>query len=155
VVTQMFKVVDPSEARGSTITAREVLDKASREIDTALERDPDLQSQLLYTMANIHTNLGLYSKAEAQLNRTIDIRRRILGPNSLETVKARETLALVLYRQGQYARADRLARQTLELERKLYGTANPATLTAMNDLGLILLAEGQREESERIDREAI
>ena len=80
VITQMFKVADPNEARGNTITAREVLDKASKEIDSALERDPELQSELLYTMANIHKNLGLYSTAETQLNRTIDIRRRILGP---------------------------------------------------------------------------
>ena len=50
-MTQMFKVVDPSEARGNTITAREVLDKASREIDAGLAQDPELQAELLHTMA--------------------------------------------------------------------------------------------------------
>ena len=45
-MTQMFKVVDPSEARGNTITAREVLDKASREIDAGLAQDPELQAAI-------------------------------------------------------------------------------------------------------------
>ena len=53
-MTQMFKVVDPNEARGNTITAREVLDKASRDIDAGLAQDPELQAQLLHTMGNVH-----------------------------------------------------------------------------------------------------
>lgn len=155
VMTRMFKVADPNEARGNSITAREVLDKASREIDSGLERDPELQAQLLYTMANVHMNLGLYSTAETQLERTIEIRRRVLGADSLETLRAMDTLALVLYRLGRYDRADRLERQALESLRKLHGSDNPATLAAMNDLGLILLEEGRRDEAERQDREAI
>ena len=35
-MTGMFKVSDPSEARGNTVTAREILDKASKQIDTEL-----------------------------------------------------------------------------------------------------------------------
>jgi hypothetical protein len=35
-MTRMFKVSDPSEARGNSITAREVLDKASKDLDTGL-----------------------------------------------------------------------------------------------------------------------
>ena len=35
-MTGMFKVSDPSEARGNTVTAREILDKASNDIETGL-----------------------------------------------------------------------------------------------------------------------
>ena len=38
-MTSMFKVADPSEARGNSITAREILDKASNEIDSGLKKD--------------------------------------------------------------------------------------------------------------------
>lgn len=37
-MTGMFKVSDPSQARGNTITAREILDKASKDIRTGLSR---------------------------------------------------------------------------------------------------------------------
>jgi non-specific serine/threonine protein kinase/serine/threonine-protein kinase len=154
-MTQMFKVADPSEARGNTITAREVLDKAAREIDTGLPQDPELQADLLYTMANVHMSLGLYSTAEKQLHRTIDIRRSLLGANDLETLKAMERLALTLYRRGKYSDADVVVRETLDAESRQFGTENPATLAALNDLGLILMAQGKRDEAERVNRDTI
>ena len=154
-MTQMFKVVDPNEARGNTITAREVLDKASREIDAGLVQDPELQAELLHTMANVHMSLGLYSIAEKQFTRAIDIRRSVLGANHLETLKARERLALTLYRRGKYSDAEAVMRETLDTERRLFGTDHPATLAAQVGLGLILLAQGKRDEAERVDRDAI
>jgi eukaryotic-like serine/threonine-protein kinase len=154
-MTGMFKVSDPSEARGNSITAREVLEKASRQIDAGLSQDPDLKAYLLFNMASVHRNLGLYSIAEDQLKRTIDIRSRTLGPENAETLKAMDHLAFVLYRKGQYSQAETLERQTLEDDRKILGSADPVTLSAMNDLGLILLASGHRDEAEKIDREAV
>ena len=133
-MTQMFKVADPSEARGNTITAREVLDKASREIDAGLAQDPRLQADLLYTMANVHMSLGLYSTAEQQLNRTIDIRRRVLGATDLETLRAMERLSLTLYRRGKYGDAEALARETFDADRRLFGAEHPATLAAQIDV---------------------
>ncbi|HET9804268.1 MAG TPA: tetratricopeptide repeat protein [Candidatus Acidoferrum sp.] len=154
-MTQMFQVVDPSEARGNSITAREVLEKASKEIDTGLAHDPELQAQLLYTMANVKMNLGLYRQAEEQFRRTVEIRKKTLGANHVETLRATDRAALMLYRQGQYERAVAEERETLEKLRKLYGAENGATLEAMNDYGLFLQANGNREEGERVDREAI
>jgi non-specific serine/threonine protein kinase/serine/threonine-protein kinase len=154
-MTQMFKVADPSEARGNTITAREVLDKASREIDAGLAQDPELQAALLYTMANVHMSLGLYATAEQQINRTIEIRRNVLGANDPDTLKAMERLALTLYRRGKYPDAEAVARETFDTDRSLFGAEDTATLGAQNDVGLILLAQGKRDEAERVDRDAI
>jgi hypothetical protein len=58
IMTGMFKVSDPSEARGKSITAREILDTASNDIDTGLVKDPDLQAQLMHVMATVYVNLG-------------------------------------------------------------------------------------------------
>ena len=58
-MTGIFKVPNPSEARGNTVTAREILDKASQQIGTNLNKDPELQAQLMETMAQTYTGLGL------------------------------------------------------------------------------------------------
>src|SRR5713101_1010138 len=42
-MTGMFTVSDPSEQRGNSITAREILDKASNDIKTGLAKDPETQ----------------------------------------------------------------------------------------------------------------
>src|SRR5262249_35474534 len=49
-MTNMFKVADPSEARGKSITAREILDKASKDIGTGLSKDSELQAHMMDTM---------------------------------------------------------------------------------------------------------
>ncbi len=42
-MTGMFKVSDPSQARGNSVTAREILDKASNDMGTGLAKDPEVQ----------------------------------------------------------------------------------------------------------------
>ena len=59
-MTDMFKVSDPNEARGNSVTAREILDKASKEIDPGLSKDPELQAQMMHVMGEVYEKLGLY-----------------------------------------------------------------------------------------------
>jgi eukaryotic-like serine/threonine-protein kinase len=70
-MTSMFKVSDPSEARGNSVTAREVLDQASKDIDTGLKKDPELQAQMMYVMGDVYDNLGLYRRAQSLQQRTL------------------------------------------------------------------------------------
>jgi hypothetical protein len=78
-MTGMFKVPNPSEARGNAVTAREILDKASSEIDTGLKNDPELQARMMYTMAWTYGGLGLFSREQSLFERALEIQQRILG----------------------------------------------------------------------------
>ncbi len=49
-MTNMFKVSDPGQARGNQVTAREILDKASSQIESGLASDPELQTQMMMVM---------------------------------------------------------------------------------------------------------
>ncbi|MFY9529154.1 MAG: serine/threonine-protein kinase, partial [Candidatus Acidiferrales bacterium] len=64
-MTSMFKVSDPSEARGNSVTAREILDKASKDAGAGLAKDPELQAQMMNVMGRVYTNLGLYPHAQS------------------------------------------------------------------------------------------
>jgi eukaryotic-like serine/threonine-protein kinase len=59
-MTNIFKVSDPGEARGNTITAREILDRSAKEINTGLSKDPELRAEMLYVMGTVYQKLGLY-----------------------------------------------------------------------------------------------
>jgi eukaryotic-like serine/threonine-protein kinase len=67
-MTGMFKISNPSEARGNTVTAREILDKASREIGTGLAHDPALQAQMMQTMAGTYSGLDFIGKQKLWMN---------------------------------------------------------------------------------------
>ena len=71
-MTSMFRVSDPSESRGNSITAREILDNGSKSIETSLAKDPELQADLIATMAATYLNLGLYSRAQEHLERAVE-----------------------------------------------------------------------------------
>jgi tetratricopeptide (TPR) repeat protein len=127
-MTGMFKVSNPSEARGNTVTAREILDKASREIDTGLAHDPALQGQMLQTMANTYPGLGLYQRAESLDKRALAIRQRVLGPRHPETLRLESDLAVDLLLEGRYAEAERMLRETLKTQREVLGAEHRDTL---------------------------
>src|SRR5262249_61089129 len=63
-MTDMFKVADPSESRGSSVTAREILDKASKQIEGGLSHDPAVQATLMDTMASVYDSLGLFARRQ-------------------------------------------------------------------------------------------
>ena len=62
-MTNMFQVSSPSEARGKSVTAREILDKASNDMGKGLANDPQVQAQMMHVMAISYTDLGLFDRA--------------------------------------------------------------------------------------------
>jgi len=154
-MTSMFKVSDPSEARGNSITAREILDRASNDVDTGLTKDPEAQAQMMHVMGNVYANLGLYPRAQSLDQRAMEIRRRVLGPEHPDTLGSMNNLGLVLRNEGHYAEAEKLDRETLDLRRRVLGPEHPDTLMSMNNLGSVLYREGHYAEAEKLYREAL
>jgi tetratricopeptide (TPR) repeat protein len=59
----LFAVADPSEARGNSITAREVLDRGARQIDTQLKDAPIVRADLTTTLGEVYGGLGLFNES--------------------------------------------------------------------------------------------
>jgi serine/threonine protein kinase len=154
-MTSMFKVSDPSQSRGNTVTAREILDKASTDIDTGLAKDPQLQAQLMDVMGRVYQSLALYAPAQSLFEHSAAIRTRVLGPNNPETLASISNLGAALADQGHYAQAEKIDRETLELKRRALGPQHPDTLITMNNLARNLRQEGRFSEAEKLDAETL
>jgi eukaryotic-like serine/threonine-protein kinase len=154
-MTQMFMVSDPSEARGNTVTARAILDKASNEIKTGLAKDPEVQSELMFTMARTYASLGLYSLAHGLSATALENRRHLLGPNDPKTLESMTQLAWILDREGHDDEADKLIRQTIDQGRRTLGPEDPITLDAMDRLAVVLERQGHFDEEEKLQRQLI
>jgi serine/threonine protein kinase len=128
-MTNMFKVSDPSESRGTTITAREILDKASTDITTGLAKDPEAQSQMMQVMANTYLNLGLYPRAHELAKRALDLRMSLLGPGDPRTLESMALLGWIVDREGgHHDEAEALERRALTEERRVVGPGAPLTI---------------------------
>ncbi len=154
-MTHMFQISDPSEARGNSVTAREILDQASKDIDSGLQQDPETQAQMMDVMGTVYDNLGLYRRAEALAQRSLDIYRRTLGEKNYQTMRAANNLGNILYDEGRYPESEKLYRETLEIRRELLGPEHLETLMSMNNLANSLFEEGHYAESEKLYRDAL
>jgi tetratricopeptide (TPR) repeat protein len=154
-MTSMFKVSDPSEARGNSITVREILDKSSKEIDTSLANDPELKAQMMFVMGDVYRSLGLNLRAQELLTKAVESQRHLLGPEDPQTLTTQDELAWILNGQGHSSEAEVMGRETLTLRRKVLGPDHPDTIRSMLHLATILGNESKYSESEELEREAL
>ncbi len=154
-MTGMFKQSNPSEARGNSITAREILDKSAKDINVNLTKDPELQAQMMYVMGDVYRSLGLYPSAQSLLQQACQIQRRVLGPEHSDTLRSVSNLAIVLEDQGHYPEAEKLGRETLAMRRRVLGPEHSDTLNSMSVLANVLSDEGHYAEAEILQRETL
>jgi non-specific serine/threonine protein kinase/serine/threonine-protein kinase len=153
--TGIFKVSDPSERVGRAVTAGELLDKASKDIDTGLAKDPELQTRMMKVMGTAYSNLGLHQRAQSLFERSIQIGSSAMGPENPETLSAMKLLAWSLFQQGQLVEAERLQRRVLDIQRRVLGPENRDTLDSMGDLAMIVGEAGNLSEAEKLNREEL
>ena len=154
-MTGIFKVSDPSERVGNTVTAREILDKAAHDIDTGLAKDPELQARMMHVMGRAYLNLGLFPSARSLFERSIKIDSSALGTEDRETLLTQQDLGWILFQQGRLAEAETLQRKLLEIQRRVLGPDDPDTLGTIGNLATTVAEQGNLAEAEKLNREVL
>ena len=146
----IFQVSDPDEARGNSVTAREILDKAAGQIGASLPGQPDMQARMMATIGRVYEGLGLYAPARRLLERAVDIRRRVLGPEHPDTLNAQRLLARLEMYQGDYADAEKLLRVTYDGQKRVLGAEHLDSLQTASTLGGLYSQQGRYLEAEKL-----
>jgi len=147
-LTGLFKVSDPNEARGNSITARDLLNSGAKKIEDELEDQPELQARLIHTMGIVYRELGLYSEAEPLLERALATRRSTLGDDHPDTLSSQFELAFLYGAAGRQDEAYRLGLEALEGQRRVLGDDHRDTLQSMMRLALGYVFGGRYDEGE-------
>ncbi len=150
-----FKVSDPDQARGTNITAREVLDRGARQIDTDLAGQPHLQARLMVTMSRVYEGLGLYDPARQLARKAVALQQRVLGPDNRETLASQSLLARLLEYQAHFPESEKLYRDTLERQERIFGSEDIDALRTRNGLAGLLNEEGHYADSEKLLTEVV
>jgi len=154
-MTDMFKVSDPSQARGNSITAREILDKASQQIDSGLARAPKDRAYLMYVMGDVYNGLGLTPQSKVLVTQALELQRRAVGAESPDALASMSLMSVLLLNEGKLAEAEKLQRETLKARRRVLGPEDPDTARSMSRLALVLSWQGQNREADVVRREAL
>src|SRR3954469_2473853 len=152
-LTDLFKVSDPGEARGSAVTARELLDQGARRIRRDLQGQPPVQARLLDTIGQVYFKLGLYDEARPLLEDALKIRRQP-GGDPLDLSISLEHLALVDQAQSR-TEAEARFQEALRLREKALGRRHPGVAKLLSNLGVFYAMRGEMPRAEGLFREAL
>ena len=148
-------MTDPSNARGETVTAREVLDRGAERVRAELASEPLVQARLEQTIGDVYDALGLYDRAEP------------LHRSALETLRARARRGRPAHRvrdgrtgrsrsggSGATTRRSPPSSACSRSARERLGDEDPDTLKTQNDLASLYLRRGDYARAEALYREA-
>ena len=154
-MTSMFAVSDPSKSRGNTVTARELLDKASKDIEKDLKQDPQVQARLMQTMGKTYIGLSLNAEAKTLLEHAIATQSRVLGADAPDTLASMAVLGKAEAHLGQLDDSEKLLRKVLATQQRVLGSEDPATLETAGRLAETLILEGRFGEAESLIRRTL
>ena len=150
----LFNVSDPNESRGNSLTARELLERGSAEIDSGLRDQPRVQARLQATIGRVYNGLGMYKEAQPLLERALQTQTRAAGTN-VEALETANDLASVYWGRGQYADAEKLYAAIAQRRADTLGADHPDTLRARFDLASVYIGQERWDDFERLARETL
>ena len=151
----MFKVSNPIESRGNTITAREILDRSASQVEKEAGLDASVRSQLMEVMAETYMGLGLYDRARTLAERTVALQSTDFGGENPGTLASMSLLGTVLYNEGRDPEAETLLRKTIDAQTRVLGPQDPATLDTEDTLATVLVHRAKFKEAETLERSVI
>ena len=153
-MVELFRLSDPSEARGNAVTAREILDKGAARL-AELNDQPEVQATLTDSVGRVYQSLGLYGAARTLLEKALDTRRRVYGSEHPRVAESLDTLARLVREMGDPVAAEPFYREALAMNRKLLGEEHPTVALNLNNLANLLKVKGNMAEAEALLRRAL
>lgn len=156
-LVDLFRISDPSEARGNAVTAREMLDKGAARIDRELARQPQIRATLMDTLGTVYMGLGLYSRARPMLDGAIVSRRTNAVQDPLALSVSLQHMGDLLTLQAQYEPAQAAYRDAMSLQGKLPEDTQVRAQRAktLHGLGTLLEQTGRYAEADQALRQAL
>lgn len=154
-LSDMFQASTPQKARGTTITARDLLDRGAQRVNKEFGSEPEVRASLLENIASAYESLGVLDQAEMLATQAYNLRRQIDGPDSLATAGTLDLLATVIRLQGNYQNAEPLFSRVVAIRRRALGQDSPEVAVALSDLGECLYLLNKDAEAETTLRQSL
>jgi len=153
-MVSLFRLADPGENRGNSVTVHEVLDRGARDIGRGLEREPRIRADLLTAMGQAYTGLGLYKPANQLLTQArADQDSTSVPPES--RVRTLIASGVVLAGSDELADARTLLQRALDIAQAQLPTDSALISNARDGLADVLTQVNMYSEAERLCEAAL
>jgi tetratricopeptide (TPR) repeat protein len=137
------------------LEVRTALDRAAVRIAGRFDRQPEVEAAIRDTMGQTYMDLGLYPEARTQLERALELHRRVLGAENPKTLRTISRLGRAAFLQGRYPQAESLSGRALEIQRRVLGSEHPDTLRSMINLANVYDSLGKYPQAEALFSETL
>jgi eukaryotic-like serine/threonine-protein kinase len=164
-LVDLFEVNNPSEARGSTVTAREVLDRGAERVTRQLADQPMVQGRLMRVIGTVYLQLGLYGAAASLLETAVEVTEGAAGVPEHAAghgdadealADALEKLGVAYRQQRRFPEAEQALLRSIELYHTAGRTGSAEHARAVRSLGGVYVQmPGRVDEAAPLLREAL
>ncbi len=155
LMVDLFRLSDPTETRGSTVTAREVLERGVTRIERDFGHQPEVQAAVFGEVAQVYANLGILDRAEELARRSLTLTDSLYGGESLESSVPLARLASFQATAGKSEEAITAYRRAIALRAREREGADSLLARMRADLAWQLRNAGQYEEARQLFDEAL
>jgi tetratricopeptide (TPR) repeat protein len=154
-LVDLFRASHPGEARGDSLTAREILDRGAGRVRRDLSSQPLLQARILFTLGTVQHALGVFDAAETLLQDALRMRERELGLRDPAVAEVRNALGDVARDRGTFDEAGEHYREALAIREESVGQRHADVATTLSGLASLHLRQGAYTEAESLYRHVI
>ncbi|MGO9087224.1 MAG: tetratricopeptide repeat protein [Candidatus Sulfotelmatobacter sp.] len=145
----------PSSKPDPDLKVRTALDRAAQRIEGKFAKQPEVEASIRTTIGWTYGQLGLYPEARKQLERALELQRKVLGEENPMTLSTKNELGWTAMAQGKYPEAEALLTQTLAARRRVLGPEHSDTLGSLHNLGVLYRDEGKYPQAEALDSQTL
>lgn len=154
-ITSIFEIANPSESKGETITAREILDQGAERIENELNDQPLVKADILAVISDVYYSLGMIEKSKNMMEEVLDIQLHQPDVDKLLLATNYHDFADLSYEMGDYTKADSLYHVALDFKKAILPEDD--TLIALEYISLATVAriDGEYDRAESLYENAL
>lgn len=150
----LFQGGDQAAGPSDDLRVVALLDRGVQEAQS-LNADPAVQAELYETLGTIYQKLGKFDRADALLDSSLQLRRKLYGPDHHLVAETLTACALLRANEAKYEEAEQFARDGLAMSKRHLPAAHPVVARATFALGKILEDRGRYDQSFPVLEEAV
>lgn len=154
-ITSIFEVANPSEAKGDTITVRELIDEGAARIEEELASEPEVQIEIMTVIADVYYSLGLLEKSKGITEKSLQLSLEHYGKENINTANQFHNLGDVCYDLGEYPEADSLYNEALRIKEGVLEPNDTLIALELIPLGTVARLNSEFEKSRDLYERAL
>ncbi|MGH7653769.1 MAG: protein kinase domain-containing protein [Gemmatimonadaceae bacterium] len=151
----VFQEADPDITLGKEMTARQLLDRGARRVDSILGNEPEVQAELYEVLGNSYAHLGLAAQADTLHRKGLAVVRRLHGTGDPAVLDEAMAVAWGLNDRGKYRESDSLLSAAIAEYRAADGESSQALSDALDILATAKKRLDQPARAESLYRQSL